>query len=329
MDKNTFSIFQKHYIISHEQKRGNPMNIHLEIQKILENTTQEEQHHLIKFECSDEISDLILEELTKQNISTGFVVRENPMYETMKVKDYLDFFANAHHHRDLLGEAIETMQLQSLLTMKCKKLNAAQRLRVSIARVMLQDCDLYYLQEPLKEVDDESCRIILQWLEALASKQKRAILTSMSLKQLYLMGGCTYYINRKQIMLLEEEDSNPTQLQNPVMTEKISVRSKDKILLFNPIDIDYMESVEGKVFVNVRYDAFACNATLDELEKRLKRYGFYRCHRSYLVNMQKVKEVSKWTRNSYSLKLDTMENVNIPLSKGRIDEMKELYHIES
>ena len=65
--------------------------------------------------------------------------------------------------------------------------------------------------------------------------------------------------------------------------------------------------------------------TLEELESKLKRFGFYRSHRSYLVNMQKVVEIVKWTRNSYSLKLNGMEDVRIPLSKGRIDDMKNLY----
>ncbi|MCB6567333.1 LytTR family transcriptional regulator DNA-binding domain-containing protein [Desulfovibrio desulfuricans] len=44
-----------------------------------------------------------------------------------------------------------------------------------------------------------------------------------------------------------------------------------------------------------------------------------------MVNMQKVVEIVKWTRNSYSLKLNGMEDVRIPLSKGRIDDMKQVY----
>ena len=44
---------------------------------------------------------------------------------------------------------------------------------------------------------------------------------------------------------------------------------------------------------------------------RDRRYGFFRCHRSYLVNMQKVQEVVRWTRNSYALRLENLSLIHI------------------
>ena len=63
---------------------------------------------------------------------------------------------------------------------------------------------------------------------------------------------------------------------------------------------------------------------MNELEERLLPYGFFRCHRSYIVNLQKVREVITWTRNSYSLVLDDRAKSNIPLSKGKMAELKEM-----
>ena len=64
---------------------------------------------------------------------------------------------------------------------------------------------------------------------------------------------------------------------------------------------------------------------VEELSARLERYGFFRCHRSYLVNMQKVQEVVRWTRNSYALRLENGPESGVPLSKGRIDAMRRQY----
>ena len=47
-------------------------------------------------------------------------------------------------------------------------------------------------------------------------------------------------------------------------------------------------------------------------------FGFFRCHRSYIVNLQKVREVITWTRNSYSLILENKEKTSIPLSKAKM-----------
>jgi ABC-2 type transport system ATP-binding protein len=64
--------------------------------------------------------------------------------------------------------------------------------------------------------------------------------------------------------------------------------------------------------------------TLNELEERLLRSGFFRAHRSYLVNLQHVKEVIPYTRNSFSLRLDDEAGTEIPLSKSAAGELREL-----
>ena len=67
--------------------------------------------------------------------------------------------------------------------------------------------------------------------------------------------------------------------------------------------------------------------TLDihiELEERLARGGFFRAHRGYLVNLQHVKEVIPYTRDSFSLRLDDPASTVIPLSKSAAAELKDL-----
>ncbi|HFE67513.1 MAG TPA: LytTR family transcriptional regulator, partial [Chloroflexi bacterium] len=59
----------------------------------------------------------------------------------------------------------------------------------------------------------------------------------------------------------------------------------------------------------------------------LSRSGFFRAHRSYLVNLQQIKEVIAYTRNSYTLILDnggSGDRSEIPLSKGAARELREL-----
>ncbi len=70
-----------------------------------------------------------------------------------------------------------------------------------------------------------------------------------------------------------------------------------------------------------------CSLTLNELEESLRRLGFFRTHRSYLVNLQRIREVASWTRNSYNLVLDDSLKTTIPLSKARVDELKKLLNI--
>jgi ABC-2 type transport system ATP-binding protein len=104
--------------------------------------------------------------------------------------------------------------------------------------------------------------------------------------------------------------------------EKIPAKINDKIILFDPLEINFIESNEGVSQLHVRKEVFPCTLTLNELEEKLKAFGFFRCHRSYIVNLQRVREVITWTRNSFSLVLDDELKSSIPLSKGKFDELK-------
>ena len=66
-------------------------------------------------------------------------------------------------------------------------------------------------------------------------------------------------------------------------------------------------------------------ALMDELEAELSRAGFFRCHRSFLANVQKVAKVERYTRNSFNLTLNDAARTSIPLAKGRAEEMRERY----
>lgn len=145
-----------------------------------------------------------------------------------------------------------------------------------------------------------------------------------------------------EIYRLDEKGLHPIQLENesakdgadekpksinlvqPVRFEKIPTKVNEKIVLFNPPEIDYIESNDGQTLLHIKGESFPTVFTLNELEERLLPFGFFRCHRSYIVNLQKVREVITWTRNSFSLILDDREKSAVPLSKSRMTDLKEM-----
>ncbi|WP_400242814.1 LytTR family DNA-binding domain-containing protein [Niallia sp. JL1B1071] len=77
---------------------------------------------------------------------------------------------------------------------------------------------------------------------------------------------------------------------------------------------------------NIRIDDeyFPTDLTMNELEDKLLKFGFFRCHRSYLVNLQHVSELISYSKNSYTLILRGKPNVKLPLSRNRLEELKQL-----
>lgn len=64
------------------------------------------------------------------------------------------------------------------------------------------------------------------------------------------------------------------------------------------------------------------------MEALILPYGFYRCHRSYIINLQKVKEIISWSKNSYSIRLNYSKDSLIPISRNKINEIEEHFRIK-
>ncbi len=124
-----------------------------------------------------------------------------------------------------------------------------------------------------------------------------------------------------EIVQTVDED---TAIHRPLRFEKIPAKINEKIILFDPTEIVFVESNVGISHLHVNGEVFPCSITLNELSERLQPFGFFRCHRSYIVNLQKVREVITWTRNSYSLILEDSEKSSVPLSKGKLNELKNI-----
>ncbi|WP_313532743.1 LytTR family DNA-binding domain-containing protein [Exiguobacterium profundum] len=128
-----------------------------------------------------------------------------------------------------------------------------------------------------------------------------------------------------RLLDVEPEDTADTKIPSEVIHvrfEKIPTKVNEKIILIDPPEIDFIESQDGQSILHSQSDQFPSVFTMNELETRLTPYGFFRCHRSYLVNLQRVREVITYTKNSFSLVLDDSEKTTIPLSKTKMAELK-------
>ena len=178
-------------------------------------------------------------------------------------------------------------------------------------------------------MDRESAKIVIENIDELCSKGTAVLITSIFFKDTMMVGERAYRCdgdgfveldNKKEELAAHKEVIE--EVNNTYKVEKIPAKVDERILLFDPTEIDYVESEEGISNLYIRGEKFPCSISLTDLEERLKYFGFFRCHRSYIVNLQRVREVITWTRNSYSLSLGDKTKSSVPLSKGRLEELK-------
>ncbi|WP_058301751.1 LytTR family transcriptional regulator DNA-binding domain-containing protein [Gorillibacterium timonense] len=267
----------------------------------------------------------------------GVIFREDGFYSKMTVGAYAKFFAELSGSSANYREILAKLALLDSAKTKIHELNHGQRKRLALARERIKRPSLLLFQEPNLNMDRENMAILLENLEQLSQEGTCVVNMSVFFRDTLLMGGQSYRLDDNGLVELQTglEDAPLEQGPPPAgvaaeptppiyRIEKIPARLEDRILLFDPMEIDYVESEAGFSALSVRGDRFPCALSMAELEERLRHFGFFRCHRSYLVNLQRLKEVVTFTRNSYSLSLDDRNKSSIPLSKGRLDELKEI-----
>lgn len=119
-----------------------------------------------------------------------------------------------------------------------------------------------------------------------------------------------------------EESPERTAVFPPLL--RISVEHKGKILLLDVSEIYFAYSEGSYVFVHTYKEEYLTKYTLNFLESRLDSAQFFRCHRSYLVNLSKIKEITPFFQGTYHIRLTDAAQKEIPVSRRQGKELKKL-----
>ncbi len=111
-------------------------------------------------------------------------------------------------------------------------------------------------------------------------------------------------------------------------TGKVVVKTQDRLLLVNHKDICFASIEDGAISVTTTTVEGQSNCrTLEELMDQLDPEMFWRVHRSYVVNIQHIREVVPWFKSSYQLRMDDPKKTEIPVSRNQTKRLRELFNL--
>jgi len=108
---------------------------------------------------------------------------------------------------------------------------------------------------------------------------------------------------------------------------KISLYRGEVIVPTAPERIVFAHAEEGEVVVYTVDGRYHTRSTLSELEGKLAAAGFVRSHRSFLVNINHIREVIPWFNGSYKLLMDDAKGTKIPVSRYNVLEFKKYFDL--
>src|SRR5436305_892695 len=110
---------------------------------------------------------------------------------------------------------------------------------------------------------------------------------------------------------------------------KIMLRAGGRMILVDQKDICFASIEDGVITVVTSSGAEGQSncRTLEELLETLDVNLFWRAHRSYLVNINRIREVVPWFKSSYQLRMDDKKQAEVPVSRAQTKRLRELFNL--
>jgi DNA-binding LytR/AlgR family response regulator len=108
--------------------------------------------------------------------------------------------------------------------------------------------------------------------------------------------------------------------------QRLPVKGADGSIDLIEVDgIFYLEAQGGDTLIHTRRKKpYHCVQRLKELALRLPGPAFVRCHREYVVNLNRVRSLIPRNSRDYDLRLDPPVNRRIPISRDRLEEIRRI-----
>lgn len=106
--------------------------------------------------------------------------------------------------------------------------------------------------------------------------------------------------------------------------KKLMVRSKEGISLVDMYEIILIQREDRSTVIYTKNERFATSESLSSLEKRLDDRLFFRCHKSYLINLNAVSKIYPYGRWTYIVKLKGIDKDAL-ITHDKYDELNRIF----
>jgi two-component system response regulator LytT len=106
---------------------------------------------------------------------------------------------------------------------------------------------------------------------------------------------------------------------------KLLVRNSNRHFMVDANDLIYATIDDGLItVVATGVEGESNYRTIEELQSNLDPETFWRVHRSFLVNIHRIKEVIPWFKSSFQLRMDDKKQTEIPVSRVQTKRLRAL-----
>src|ERR1700678_3707306 len=137
-------------------------------------------------------------------------------------------------------------------------------------------------------------------------------------------------INRARRVVADRiiEPAAPVPQRSGAAFTKLLLRSGTRNLIVDPQELIYATIDSGVItLVTSQAEGQSSFRTLEDLLGSLDPDVFWRAHRSFVVNINRIREVVPWFKSTYQLKMDDKKASEIPVSRMQSRRLREMLNL--
>lgn len=108
--------------------------------------------------------------------------------------------------------------------------------------------------------------------------------------------------------------------------EKLLIKNKDAVHLLEMKEIILIQREDRNTVIYTANNRYQTSDTLNELEERLDQTLFFRCHKSYIINLAMIKEIYPYGRWTYLVKLKNTDRDAL-LTFEKYGELEQIFTV--
>jgi len=256
-------------------------------------------------------------------VKVGVLFSSNNLYERLSARQNLVFHCRMRGlPATRADEILAEVGLMDHHHIPAARLPASLARRLAFGRAILHHPTVLLLKDPFAGCEADSKALLVRLIRQRAANGAAVLILAQEGAGLANLCGAVYSLEGRR--LAKVEMPSPDRETRSDLPFKVPARQEGQVVLVNPADILYASAEEDQTCLHTFQGDVPSHLTMEELEERLARNGFFRAHRSYLVNLQRVKAIIPYTRDSFTLILDDPSKTEIPLSKSAAKELREL-----
>ena len=133
---------------------------------------------------------------------------------------------------------------------------------------------------------------------------------------------------RRALLDKAPTDASPVTAIRIAGPSRLLVRAGTRNLIIDPQELIYATISGGVItLMATGTEGQSSFRTLEELQSALNPDIFWRAHRSWVVNLNRIREVTPWFKSTYQLRMDDKKGTEIPVSRAQSRQLRDMLNL--